>query len=47
VEGLSTIMIIALFNNDFFKYIRNMAMNGRLIMNALKIPSKEAFASNK
>jgi len=40
-------MMIALFNNDFFKYFSYMAQNGRVIMNELKIPPKQAIACSK
>jgi len=40
-------MMIALFNDDFFKYFSYMAQNGTVIMNELKMPPKQAFAWNE
>jgi len=40
-------MMIALFNNNFFKYFNYMAQNGRVIMNELNMPPKQAFAWSK
>lgn len=47
VKRLSTVMMIALFNNDFFKYFSYMAQNGRVIINELKMPLEQAFAWSK